>query len=94
MVVLSVNSGRVRVNIIVANFDIVVSELDLHSIAVILRLISLRKVWTPLYAPSSYGLNDITIDLVSLFNSISTFMDYLMPKLSLRRTAVILFNPQ
>ena len=31
--------------------------------------------------------------LVSLFNDISTFMGYLMPKLSLKRKTVVLFNP-
>ena len=37
-------------------------------------------------------LVSIHISLVSLFNGISTFVDYLMPKPSLWKTAVILFK--
>ena len=33
------------------------------------------------------------LGLVSLFNGISTFVGYLMPSLSPKRTVVVLFNP-
>ena len=44
-----------------------------------------------------YRLKDRYInrfDLFSLFNGMSTFAGYLMPKPSFRRTVVVLFNPQ
>ena len=37
--------------------------------------------------------NQIWFGLVSLFNGISTFLGYLIPKIFARKTVMILFNP-